>query len=254
MESIAKVSTVEPRITSAQVQNNSSYITTGLLRKGTNQDKISFSNAKQTNPIETAFDDLLAEKAPRLFLKKYMNRKVIENAAIINPKIREILESEGLPCVCYMENITGKNQEHFITTYEKAKKLGKNLSSDDKKTLSKAALLHDIGKAYIPAEVLGKRGSLSKKERDIVNLHARLGEEILKTTGLPPKVAVIAGLHHMPCSVPFKGVSANILSVADNYSALKEERPYKPKFSNKQVAQIMQSNSNLDSSIVAKCF
>lgn len=253
MVSIAKINTNEPQVVSSHIKAGSSYLNGRLYAKGA-QDQVSFSHAKQTNSVEAVLDDVLAENAPRLFLKKYLNPKVIENAALVNPQIKEILSSKGLPSAYHMENITGKNQEHFITTYKKVKELSKNLPDKERKALLQAALLHDIGKAYIPVEILNKNGKLTEEERDIVNIHAKLGQEIIKTTGLSPKVATLAGLHHMPCTVPFKGVSANILSVADNYSALKEERPYKPRFTNEQVAKIMKSDSNLDSAIVAKCF
>jgi HD-GYP domain-containing protein (c-di-GMP phosphodiesterase class II) len=62
--------------------------------------------------------------------------------------------------------------------------------------LTQAALLHDIGKVFIPSEILNKKGKLTPKEREIVQLHNRLSYEILKTTDLNPKVAQLAYEHH----------------------------------------------------------
>jgi len=255
LEGVVRVGITQPRINLTHINGGSSYIPQGTVTRQGVSDRF-VSKAKHQNPVAAAIDDVLAEKAPRLFMKKYLNPKVLKEAAQRNPEIKAMLKTKGLSDKFNIQNITGKSQEHFITTYNKAKELGKYLPDQDRKTLIQAALLHDIGKAYIPSEILNKQGKLTPEEREIVDIHAALGREILKTTGLSPRVAHLAGLHHTPCDSPLKqgNMCANILSASDVYSALKEERPYKPVFSDKQVAQIMHSDSKLDSKIVAKCF
>lgn len=255
LESSIRVDITQPRVSLTHINSGSTYIPQGTVTKRSVQDRF-VSKAKQQNPVAAALDDMLAEKAPRLFMKKYLNPRVLEEAAARNPEIKALLQTKGLGDKFNIENITGKSQEHFITTYNKAKELGKYLPDQDRKALIQAALLHDIGKAYIPSEILNKQGKLTSEEREIVDIHAALGREILKTTGLSPKVAHLTGLHHTPCDSPLKegNMCANILSASDVYSALKEKRSYKPEFSDKQVAQIMHSDSKLDSKIVAKCF
>ena len=93
--------------------------------------------------------------------------------------------------------------------------------------LTQAALLHDIGKGFIPEEILNKAGKLNPKEREIVQLHNRLSYEILKTTDLNPKVAQLAYEHHDYQKDVKRNQENQALTISDVYCALKEDRPYK---------------------------
>ena len=205
------------------------------------------------NPSVSRLNSVLAAYAPRMYLDKYINQKTILKAINDNPEIIKILSEKNLSPNINMENVTGKNQEHFITTYAAANKLSQNLPSSEKNVLMQSALVHDIGKSLIPAEILNKKGKLTKQEKEIVDLHSRLGEEILKTTDVDKRVARCVGLHHTPCVSPQKANSqaAQILSVADVYSALKEERPYKKPFTDAQVKEIMTNDKNLNQNMVS---
>lgn len=208
------------------------------------------------NPVMATIDDCLARVAPKVYLNKYINESVVEKALQTNPRIKEILSQNGLEAEYHMENVTGKNQEHFLTTWGAAKNLTSGLRGDDETCLIQASLLHDIGKAFIPPEILNKPGKLTAEEKEIVDLHSELGAEILKTTNLPSKVVENVRLHHTSASSPVKqnNLASQILSVADVYSALKEERPYKTKFSDEQVRDIMQNDPNLNQDIVNQIF
>ena len=220
----------------------------------TSQSRPASSNIQST--MITVFDDLMAKVAPKMYLNKYISKNVIENAVQNNPNIAQILSSKGLTPTVYMENVRGKNENHFMTTYLKAKELGKDLPLDEYSYLMQASLLHDIGKVFIPPEILNKPGKLTSEEKEIVDLHAQLGYEILKTTPLNPKVLDAVRLHHMPVSDFQKQNSkiSQIVSVADVYSALKEERPYKAKLPEDEVRRIMQSDEKLNQEIVNDIF
>lgn len=220
----------------------------------TSQSRPASSNIQST--MITVFDDLMAKVAPKMYLNKYISKNVIENAVQNNPNIAQILSSKGLTPTVYMENVRGKNENHFMTTYLKAKELGKDLPLDEYSYLMQASLLHDIGKVFIPPEILNKPGKLTPEEKEIVDLHAQLGYEILKTTPLNPKVLDAVRLHHMPVSDFQKQNSkiSQIVSVADVYSALKEERPYKAKLPEDEVRRIMQSDEKLNQEIVNDIF
>jgi PAS domain S-box-containing protein len=66
------------------------------------------------------------------------------------------------------------------------------LSRNQIEGLRIAAALHDIGKIYVPAEILAKPGRLSLVEMAIVKAHARASYEILKKIDFPWPVAEIA--------------------------------------------------------------
>ncbi len=212
------------------------------------------SNIQST--MITVFDDLMAKVSPKMYLHKYISQGVIENALKNNPNIAQILASKGLTPEIHLENVQNNNQNHYLTTYNKAKELGGNLSVSDYSTLLQSSLLHDIGKVFIPPEILNKPGALTPEEREIVDLHAQLGYEILKTTPISQKVSEAVRTHHLPYNDPQKqnNIISQILSVADVYSALKEERPYKAKLPEEKVREIMQSDSKLNQDIVNDIF
>ncbi|MCD8024393.1 MAG: HD domain-containing protein [Candidatus Gastranaerophilales bacterium] len=219
-------------------------------------DYFAHSNPVKKSVVGTAVDNLLCRYSPELYINKYLNEDSIKKAVQQNPNIKSILESKGLEPEIHMENITGKNKEHFLTTYDKAKELGGNLTGGEYDVLLQSALLHDIGKALIPPEILNKPGRLTKEEREIVNLHAYAGAEILKGEGLPPKVVEAVRLHHTPYrnQEALGNKTSQILSVADVYSALKEFRPYKSSYSDDKAYEIMRNDEKLNPKIVEQAF
>jgi putative nucleotidyltransferase with HDIG domain len=101
--------------------------------------------------------------------------------------------------------------------------------------LQQAAMLHDIGKVFIPKEILYKQGALTQREKEIMNLHAEFSYELLKQRGIKESVLRLIKYHHQrpdktgyPCAdEDFEyTLSSQILSAADKYSALTEQRAY----------------------------
>jgi HD-GYP domain-containing protein (c-di-GMP phosphodiesterase class II) len=100
-----------------------------------------------------------------------------------------------------------------------------------------AGLLHDVGKAVIPLEVLNKPGKLTNAEFDLVKQHPRAGADILKKSCDVDAVALDVCLHHhekmdgsgYPESVGSEKLSlyARMGAVCDIYDAVTSNRPYK---------------------------
>ncbi|HAR36856.1 MAG TPA: PAS sensor protein, partial [Acidobacteria bacterium] len=59
-----------------------------------------------------------------------------------------------------------------------------------------AALVHDLGKISVPAEILNKPGRLNEHEFSLIKDHPRVGYEIIKTIEFPWPVAEIIYQHH----------------------------------------------------------
>ncbi len=59
-----------------------------------------------------------------------------------------------------------------------------------------AGILHDIGKIYVPAEILNKPGQLTETEIDLIKTHPQIGYEILRGIEFPWPVAQIVLQHH----------------------------------------------------------
>jgi HD-GYP domain-containing protein (c-di-GMP phosphodiesterase class II) len=114
-----------------------------------------------------------------------------------------------------------------------------------------AALLHDIGKAWVPFEVLHSTTLLSPEERREMSLHAVYGGQILLDSPKPDPLAVsVAFSHHQtpdgggyPRSIrsPRVSVPTMIVKLSDVFEALTAVRPYKPRMSPARAFRIMMS-------------
>ncbi len=109
-------------------------------------------------------------------------------------------------------------------------------SQADVAFLRQAALLHDIGKIGIHDGLLNKNGALTPEERDLINQHPVIGEEIIKPVALSPEMAAVIRSHHERFDGKgypdhLQGARINILSqiicVADTYDAMTSTRAYR---------------------------
>jgi PAS domain S-box-containing protein/putative nucleotidyltransferase with HDIG domain len=99
------------------------------------------------------------------------------------------------------------------------------------------ALIHDIGKIYVPAEILNRPSSLSPTEMRMVRTHPEVGYEIVRGIDFPWPVAEMIRQHqerHDGSGYP-RGLAgaeilpeARIMAVADVVEALCSHRPYRP--------------------------
>ncbi|HLW47671.1 MAG TPA: HD domain-containing phosphohydrolase [bacterium] len=99
------------------------------------------------------------------------------------------------------------------------------------------ALLHDIGKIAVPDAILRKPAELTEAEWAVMYKHPITGEEILKPVERMRAVSRVLRHHHerwdgsgYPDGLRGEAIplSARILAVVDAYSAIRDERPYKP--------------------------
>jgi HD-GYP domain-containing protein (c-di-GMP phosphodiesterase class II) len=104
-------------------------------------------------------------------------------------------------------------------------------------TIGLAALLHDLGKVFIPADTLNKPGKLTEAEYSAVKNSAETEFQILKTIDLFYPIADIVHQHHERLNgsgypVGIKGedilMEARIIAVADVVEAMVSDRPYRP--------------------------
>jgi HD-GYP domain-containing protein (c-di-GMP phosphodiesterase class II) len=99
------------------------------------------------------------------------------------------------------------------------------------------AMIHDIGKIGIPAEILSKPSKLSPVEILLVQEHATMGYNILKDIQFPWPIAEIAHQHHermdgsgYPNHLRGESIllEARIVAVADVVESIVSHRPYRP--------------------------
>ena len=110
------------------------------------------------------------------------------------------------------------------------------------------AMMHDIGKVAVPAEVLNKPGKLTDEEFEIIKSHAKQGYEALKGISIMPELAVGAGAHHerpdgkgYPNGLKGDEIPrvAQIIAVADTFDAMYSNRPYRKRMNFKKVVSII---------------
>lgn len=130
-----------------------------------------------------------------------------------------------------------------------AKELG--LSDRVVKQAGLAGLLHDIGKAAMPLDVLNKPGALTDQEFVLIKQHPDKGHQLLMQAGIKDAVVLDVCLHHhekidgsgYPEGLASETISlfAKMGAVCDVYDAVTSNRPYKvgwePSVSLKRMAQ-----------------
>lgn len=98
------------------------------------------------------------------------------------------------------------------------------------------ALIHDIGKVYVPAEILNRPGRLTALEFGLIQTHSEVGFDIVKEIPFPWPVAQMIHQHHERLDGSgypqgLKGdeimLEARILAVADVLEAMASHRPYR---------------------------
>ncbi|MEI8187269.1 MAG: HD domain-containing phosphohydrolase [Chlorobiaceae bacterium] len=130
--------------------------------------------------------------------------------------------------------------------------------------LRMSAMLHDIGKFSIPAEILTKPSALSDIEIAMLRTHAHESFKILKLIHFPWPVAQTVLQHHerldgsgYPNGLKGDSISdeARIIAVADTVEALTSSRPYRPAVGlDIALANILENSERLfDSKVVAVC-
>lgn len=129
----------------------------------------------------------------------------------------------------------GHQQRVYKLAYAIANELG--LSPEKAEGVRIAAMVHDIGKIYIPAEILSKPSLLTDLEFGMVQTHSQFGFDILKTIDFPWPIAKAVLQHHERLDgsgYPLKlkddqiCIEARILAVADVVESMISYRPYRP--------------------------
>ena len=122
-------------------------------------------------------------------------------------------------------------------------------------TLRRAAMIHDIGKIGIPDAILAKPGTLTPRERTIIEQHPLIGVRILKKMSfLEDEIAIVRNHHEKwngqgypdglsNSAIPF---GARIMAVADSFDALTASRPYHHSRSLTEAIGILTDSSGYD--------
>lgn len=138
-----------------------------------------------------------------------------------------------------------------ILTMSQAESMG--FTGEHLHQIGVASLLHDVGKLFIPEEILNKPGKLTDAERTIMETHTVKGARYL--TGLEgiPKLAVLAALEH---HIKFDGsgyptvrggwkpnIASQIITVSDVFDAMRSKRVYQEANSVEKIESVLRGGS-----------
>lgn len=136
------------------------------------------------------------------------------------------------------------------------------LSRRESLMLRVAGYLHDLGKLAVPAEILEKSGRLSEEEFQVIKRHTYYTYRILETVPGLEEINSWASLHHERLDgngYPFHykdedlSLGARIMAVADVFTAITEDRPYRKGMDKGQALEVLKKMAGdlaLDSKIV----
>lgn len=143
-----------------------------------------------------------------------------------------------------------------------ARRLG--LPEDQIRDAGAAGMLHDLGKAAMPLNVLNKPGALSDDEFKIMKAHPVRGYHMLVLSGSAPEAVLDVALHHHEkfdgSGYPHNlkgdaiGLMARMGAVCDVYDAITSNRPYKKAWGPAESLQRMVSWNGHFDELVLKAF
>jgi PAS domain S-box-containing protein/putative nucleotidyltransferase with HDIG domain len=128
---------------------------------------------------------------------------------------------------------------HQKRVAELATRIAQDLGMPDREIadIRVAGLLHDMGKAGVPTEILGKPGAISPTEFELIKAHAEAGYRIAVSANMEEPIPELIYQHHERCdgSGYPRGLlgdqmlpGAKVLAVADVVEAMMSHRPYRP--------------------------
>ena len=232
-----------------------------------------------TDYITRPFDSVIVKKRVQNTLSLYANQNNLVNVVV--DQIYEKEENNNI-MIRILSSILGsrnsESREHILhiktATEMMLRQLIKitdvyHLTEADIALITTASSLHDIGKIYIPEEILNKPGRLTDEEFKIMKTHSELGADIIQDIHLPQEKPLvhtaweICRWHHERWDGKgypdgLKGeeipISAQVVSIADVYDALTSERCYKKAFDHDTaIKMILDGQCGQFNPILLKC-
>ncbi len=185
-----------------------------------------------------------SRKAIESMFKDLRMGKAIEAEAVM-PIVEEISASvtrnvHALISLVRLKTVDDYTYMHSVAVCALMTALGRELKLSDSeiKQAGLAGLMHDMGKAGIPLQILNKPGSLTDHEFDVIRQHPQLGHDMLLKANISDAVTLDVCLHHHEkmdgsgypehLSGDQMTVFAKMGAICDVYDAVTSTRAYKP--------------------------
>lgn len=153
----------------------------------------------------------------------------------------ELFRQEGMPLLV-LAALRDSDEYTFthcanVCILNLAQAMALGIEGQQLKDIGVAAMLHDIGKLFVPEEVLNKNGKLTDDEFDLIKQHPVRGARyLMDNPGVPRMAAITAYEHHakfnlsgypsLPASWRLN-LCSHLTMVSDFFDATRTRRPYR---------------------------
>lgn len=178
---------------------------------------------------------LEAEVAQRVAENQRIDQERLQNLEKLQLTLVETIEAIALALEKRDPYTSG--HQHRVSELAVAIASEMGLSPEKIEGLRLGGLIHDIGKIYVPAEILSWPGRVSDLQMELIRTHPEVGHEIVQGIKFFWPIAEMVLQHHERLDGSgyprgLKGdeilLEAKILAVADVVEAISSHRPYRP--------------------------
>jgi putative nucleotidyltransferase with HDIG domain/PAS domain S-box-containing protein len=186
---------------------------------------------RDSNGRVTHFDGSIVDINPRKIMEDQLHESYFMATDALQSTVQAIMRITEI-----RDPYTAGHQERVA---QLSRAIARELGVEENRAqgIYVAGILHDIGKIYVPSEILNKPGKITELEHNVLKTHVDVGYEILKPVKFPWPIAEAVYQHHerldgsgYPRKLTEEQIilEARILGVADVVEAMSSHRPYRP--------------------------
>ena len=206
------------------------------------RDVTSLRDAQRSVERSTEELDRLNEVLQTEALLRAEEEKVIKSSFA---KLHDLLEDTIRAIAMIVKKKDPDTARHQERVCQLACAIGREMGLDPGQVdvVGLAALLHDLGRVFVPSHTLAKTDKLTEGEMAAVRSHAEAEFQVIRSVGLLSPVAEIVHQHHerlngsgYPQGLRGDAIlmEARVIAVADVVEAMLSDRPYRPALGVKQ--------------------
>lgn len=219
-------------------ENVNSVLVLPLLLENERPFGVLYISAPEKEGFEEEETSLLGKLADDLvfgitMLRAYADRR------LVGEKLRRSLEGTVAAMAATVESRDPYTAGHQRRVAQLATAIAEEMVLPEKivEGIRFGAVIHDLGKIQVPAELLAKPTRLTRYEFELIKVHPEVGYEIMKDIDFPWPVAEMIRQHHerldgsgYPQGLKNEEIfiEARVLTVADVVEAMASHRPYRP--------------------------
>lgn len=204
--------------------------------------------------IKEGSDEKFSEQSVRFFDSLLNLAKIFFANKIRTQEVKNAYTTFSSKLSILAESHDENSKKHIYRVSELsaffAEKLG--LPKEQVERIRDFSPLHDVGKLFIPAEILNKPGKLNEKEWEEIKKHPLYADNLLEGSYFETakKIALYHHERYDGNGYPFRlrgkqiPIEAQIVGLVDVYDALRSKRSYKEAFSHREAVEILLHGDN----------